>query len=72
MSNIVDWASGTRKAPATPWKARKMTISVSEVAIAHSSDATVKARTDQMKSGLRPTRSDSQPVIGIAIAEATI
>jgi len=32
----------------------------------------VKAITDQMNKGLRPTLSASQPVIGIAIAEATI
>ena len=59
-------------APATPWMARKSTISVRFWAIAQSSEAMVKAITDQTNSGLRPTRSASQPVIGIAIAEATI
>ena len=72
MSNITAWASGTRKAPAMPWIARNSTISVRFCAIAQSIEAMVKAITDQTNSRLRPTRSASQPVIGIAIAEATI
>ena len=68
----VAWASGTMKAPATPCSARNITISDRFCATAQSREAKVKAITDQMKSGLRPTLSASQPVIGMAMAEATI
>jgi hypothetical protein len=72
MSNITAWASGTRNAPATPWKARKATISSRFCAAAQSREAIVKAITERTNSRLRPIRSASQPVIGIAIAEATM
>ena len=49
-----------------------MTISVSEVAIAHRTEAAVKPITDTISSRLRPTLSASQPLIGKAIADATI
>ena len=72
MSNIVACASGTRKAPLTPWMIRNNTISGKEVAIAHSMEAMVKPTTEISISRLRPTRSDNQPAIGIAIAVATM
>ena len=72
MSNNVAWASGTMNAPATPWTARNSTISVRFWATAHSKDAPVKTITDQTNNGLRPILSASQPVIGMAMAEATI
>ena len=59
-------------APLTPWSARNTTISVSEVAVAHSIDAMVKPTTEISSSRLRPTSSASQPLIGSAIAEATM
>ena len=60
------------KAPLTPCTARNSTISVSDVAIAHSTEAMVKPTTEISSSRLRPTRSASQPLIGKAIAEATM
>ena len=72
MSNRVAWASGTMNAPPTPWSARNTTISVSDVAVAHSTDATVNTTTEIRSSRLRPTLSASQPLIGKAIAEATM
>ena len=48
------------------------TISVSEVAIAHSTDAAVNPTTEISSRRLRPTLSASQPLIGRAIAEATM
>ncbi len=59
-------------APPTPWSARNTTISVSEVAVAHSTDATVNTATEISSRRLRPTLSASQPLIGSAIAEATM
>jgi hypothetical protein len=72
MSNNVAWAKGTRKAPLTPWRMRKPTISGRVCATAQKKEATVKPITDQSSSRLRPTRSASQPEIGKAIAEATM
>ncbi len=72
MSNNVAWASGTMNAPLTPWKARNTTISPSDVAVAHSIEAMVKPATEVSSSRLRPTLSASQPLIGKAMAEATI
>ena len=72
MSNRVAWASGTMNAPPTPWNARKATISTSDVAVAHSTEAKVNTTTEIRSRRLRPTRSASQPLIGSAIAEATI
>jgi hypothetical protein len=72
MSNIVACASGTRNAPVIPWSNRNSTISGRLVAAAHSKDATVKPNTAISSSFLRPMRSASQPLIGIAIAAATM
>ena len=46
--------------------------SLSEVAVAHRTDAIVKHATEIRSSRLRPTRSASQPLIGRATADATI
>ena len=58
------------KAPLTPWIARKPTISMSEVAIAHRTESAVTPTTEMTSRRFRPTRSASQPLIGKAIAEA--
>ena len=47
-------------------------VSVNEVAMAHSTEVTVKPTTDSNSSRLRPTRSASQPLIGKAMAEETM
>ena len=52
MSNSVAWASGTRKAPVTPWMMRNATISVRLCAIAHSKEAMVKPITDDDQQAL--------------------
>ena len=59
-------------APPTPCNARNRTISVSDVAVAHSTDAIVNSTTDISSSRLRPISSASQPLIGSAIADETM
>ena len=59
-------------APATPWRARKITISSRFCAIPHSIEATTNPATDHTNSRREPILSESQPVIGIATAEAMI
>src|SRR6185503_3628380 len=54
MSNITAWAIGTRKAPDTPWIARKATICGRSWAMAHSTEAAVKAITEPMNRKRRP------------------
>ena len=58
-----------RRRPGAP---RNTTISVSEVAVAHSTEAAVNTATEISSRRLRPTLSASQPLIGSAIAEATM
>ena len=70
VSSIGAWLRGAMNAPATPCRARKITISSRFCAIPHSIEAITKPATDQMNSRREPIRSDSQPVIGIATAEA--
>ncbi len=51
---------------------RNATISPSEVAMPQASEASVKPVTATENSIRRPSRSASQPVSGVAMAEATI
>jgi len=60
------------KAPPTPWSALNNTISGSEVAVAQSTEAAVNTTTEISSRRFLPTLSASQPLIGSAIAEATI
>ena len=55
-----------------PCSVRKTTISVRLVAMPQSIEATTKPATEAMKSSRRPMRSESQPVTGVMIAEATM
>ncbi len=54
-----------------PWSTRNSTISVRLCAAPHSADATMKPATESRNRLRDPIRSESQPVIGIAIAVAT-
>ncbi len=55
-----------------PWRMRNATISSRLCAAPHSAEAMMKP-TVAIRNRLRePIRSESQPVIGIAMAEATI
>jgi len=64
--------SGTSAAPNTPWSSRNSTISVSEPASPHSTEAAVKPTTEARNRRLRPNRAASQPVGGVMIAAATM
>ncbi len=70
VSSSAAWLSGAMNAPATPCSARNSTISSRFCAMPHSIEATTNPPTDQMNSRREPIRSDSQPVMGIATAEA--
>ena len=72
MSSSTACDSGTSAAPKTPCSKRNATISGSEVAMPHSSDAAVKPTIETRNSRLRPKRRASQPVGGVMIAAATI
>ena len=72
MSSRMACASGTIMAPPTPWITRNSTICSRLVAMPHNTDAAVKLATASSSSILRPRRSDSQPVSGVAMAEATM
>ena len=72
MSSITVWLKGLRNAAVMPWRMRKATISSSVCAAPHMAEAMTKP-TVAIRNRLRePIRSESQPVIGIAMAEATI
>ncbi len=72
VSSMKLWLSAGMKAPATPWSARNSTISSRFCAMPHSIEAAMKPATERMNSRRPPTRSASQPVTGMATAEATI
>ena len=72
MSSRIDCDSGTSAAPNTPCSRRAPTICTSVSASPHSADATVKPAIDTISSRFTLSRSDSQPVSGVAIAAATI
>ena len=69
-SSMKAWLKGAMKAPATPCKARKATISSRFWASPHSIEARMNPVTEPMNSRRAPTLSASQPVIGSATAEA--
>ena len=72
MSSITDCDSGPMKAALIPCRKRKMTISSRFCAAPQAIEAMMKPSTAIRNSGRRPMRSASQPVIGIATAEAMI
>ena len=72
MSIITVWLSGFMNAAATPWSTRNKTIAGRFVASPHSIEAAVKPIIAARNKLREPTRSASQPVTGIATAEATI
>ena len=72
VSIIAAWLSGEMNAPAAPWSARKITISVMFCAMPHSIEAITKPTTEKMNRRREPILSASQPVIGMATATATI
>ena len=72
VSIIAAWLSGAINAPVAPWSARKITISVTFCAMPHSIDDKTNPVTENRNSRREPTRSASQPVIGMATATATI
>ena len=72
MSSRIDCDSGTSAAPNTPCSRRAPTICTSVSDSPHSADATVKPAIDTISSRFTLSRSDSQPVSGVAIAAATI
>ncbi len=55
-----------------PWTMRKTTISGRVEENPHSIDDSTKPAMATMNTMRRPTRSDTQPVNGVAMAEATI
>ena len=71
-SSSSDCEIGTSEAPNTPCRMRNMTIWPMPVAIAHSTEATVKPLTAMISRRRRPSRAASQPVTGVRIAAATI
>ena len=72
MSRMTDCDSGASAAPKAPCMMRKSTISSRPSAVPHSAEEATKPATQMVNSRLRPILSDSQPVIGVAIAWATI
>ena len=64
--------SGTSMPPPAPCTIRNMMSSSIVGAIAHSSEPSVKMRTEVMKSRLLPNRSAAHPVIGITVANASM
>ena len=64
------WLSGAMNAPPTPWSARNSTISSRFWARPHSIEAPTNSVTEIRKRRREPILSASQPVIGIATAEA--
>src|SRR3546814_19786429 len=72
MSSITDCDSGPMKAALIPWMKRNATISSRFWAAPHAIDAMMNPTTAPRNSARRPMRSASQPVIGIATAEAII
>ena len=72
MSIITVWLSGFMNAAATPCITRNATIAGRLVAKPHSMDAATKPTMLTRNSLRLPSRSASQPVIGMATAEATM
>lgn len=72
MSSIAVCDSGLMKAANTPCRMRNATISSRLVAMPHSIDAMTNPPVAIRKRLRDPSRSDSQPVAGSAIAVATM
>ncbi len=72
MSMIVDCDNGASAAPKAPCRMRNITISPRLSEVPHSADEMTKPATQIANSRLRPMLSESQPVIGVAIAWATM
>ena len=72
VSSVIACDSGTSGAPNRPWQVRHRISSGSEVARPHRSVLTVKPSTAPSSRRLRPNRSASHPVGGVAIAVATM
>src|SRR3546814_14127796 len=72
MSIITVWESGGIKAPQMPWSRRNATISSRLVAMPQSIDAMMKPLTATRQRFREPNRPESQPVIGVASAAATL
>ena len=64
--------SGTIDAPNTPCMRRNSTIVSRLQASPHKSEKKTKPTTEPRNSSLRPNLSDSQPVIGVTMAAATM
>ena len=72
ISSITDCDSGLMKAAAIPWRKRNATISSRFCAAPHAIEVRTKPTIAARNNCRRPIRSASQPVIGIATAEAMI
>ena len=70
ISSITDCESGPMKAALIPCRKRNATICSSDCAAPHAIDATMNPAMAPRNNSRRPMRSASQPVIGIATAEA--
>ena len=72
MSRMTDCESGASAAPKAPCSRRNSDHLARLKAMPQSAEATTKPTTQIMNSRLRPMWSESQPVIGVAIAAATM
>ena len=63
---------GSSMPPPMPWTTRNTMSCKIFDASAHSSEPSVKASTEPMKSRLVPNRSAAHPVIGITVASASV
>ena len=72
ISSISACPSGMMNAPNPPCTSRATTITGSDQASAHTTEAMVNTVTDHSSRARRPILSVSHPVTGVAIAEATI
>src|ERR1700722_7531619 len=72
MSMSTTCANGTKAAPKTPCSSRAATICAREFDMPHSAEATVKPEIEARNMCFWPKRSQSQPVRGVAMADATM
>jgi hypothetical protein len=72
MSSRIDCESGTSEAPKIPCSNRDATICARLSDNPHSAEATVKPAIDMISRRFVLSRSDNQPVSGVAIAAATM
>src|SRR5471032_873658 len=72
MSSRIDCESGTSEAPKIPWSNRDATSCARLSDNPHSADAIVKPPIEMISRRFVLSRSDNQPVSGVAIAAATM